>query len=152
MADPAGSMKANRLHFSESTSGCGCLLLVIGITIALIFIVFGDEIPSNVSLLFFALSGKEVSLKTNALDARQVLLGSTELDYDEGNRAIRIHDHYGYDELLRTGRIFLVLNGTKALIIDRGVFVVRVRILEGKDAGQSGWLPLSHIELRSPGT
>ncbi|MCZ7571112.1 MAG: pentapeptide repeat-containing protein [Ardenticatenaceae bacterium] len=64
--------------------------------------------------------------------------------YEEyGDAAVR-DDTYGLRELIATGRIFPVPNGTRVLILDHGGFLysaTKVRILEGEHTGRSGWVP-----------
>lgn len=59
----------------------------------------------------------------------------------EMSKAIVAKDEAGFDELKLARRIFPVMNGTKALMIDRGSFGARrVRILEGEDKGRAVWV------------
>ena len=64
-------------------------------------------------------------------------------------KAITRNDSYGVFDLVLAGKIFMVDEGTKVRVIDRGGFLgvseVQVRILEGKMVGRSGWLPYEFV-------
>jgi len=66
---------------------------------------------------------------------------------DEWNDALFANDTFGRTELLTSGRIFVVPDGTEVLMLDSGwsIFVCKVRILEGEHLGQTGWIPVEWV-------
>lgn len=63
-------------------------------------------------------------------------------------RVIDAKDDYGMSELLQTGRLLPVQDGTKILMIDEGLYTTKIRILEGPYAGRSGWVPYEWIIIK----
>ena len=47
-------------------------------------------------------------------------------------KAVRVNDKYGIKELIDSGRVFLIDNKTKVLLINKGFLGWEVRILEDK--------------------
>jgi len=54
-------------------------------------------------------------------------------------------DEHGMGLLLASELIFTPQSGTRALIIDTGMTTRKVRILEGRYQGRSGWIPYEYI-------
>ena len=67
-------------------------------------------------------------------------LAVDEQAYDELSSAMMAKDSYGCQELVNSGKVFLVEEGTEVLIIDRTLYLVKVRILEGTNQGKAGWV------------
>jgi hypothetical protein len=63
----------------------------------------------------------------------------------EWTKARRINDEYGQLDLVAEGLILTPEAGTRVLIIDTDLFIKKVRILEGKYQGGSGWVPDEYI-------
>lgn len=74
-----------------------------------------------------------------------VIVASEKKYLDEFFNALNIKDKYGVGEMVLTGKIFEVPNYTDVLIIDSGLFNSKVRVLEGKHAGRSGWVPYEWV-------
>jgi hypothetical protein len=60
-------------------------------------------------------------------------------------RAIDAKDDYGMADLLLTGQVFSVKDGTRVLVVDKALYTTRIRILEGPYAGKSGWVPYEWV-------
>lgn len=88
--------------------------------------------------------GEEGFLQTDGAD-KTFVLRSEEL-LDAFVQASVSNDTYGMSEILLAGGGFLVPNGTKALVIDRGTGRRKVRVLEGDFTGESGWIPMEFIQ------
>lgn len=63
--------------------------------------------------------------------------------FKELMRAVAAKDNYGITELMLAGRVFIVQNNTRVLVLDQhpGLAATKVRILEGENAGMAGWVP-----------
>lgn len=63
-------------------------------------------------------------------------------------RSNRVGDKDGIVQMIVAGRIFTVENGTRVLVIDygKGMFVRKIRILEGKMKGQAGFVPMEWVK------
>jgi len=68
------------------------------------------------------------------------ILGIDKNAYKEIGTALLAKDDIGMLELVTSGKALLVENCTKIKVIDSAVGIRRVRILEGKLFGESGWL------------
>ena len=66
--------------------------------------------------------------------------------YEEFNTAVP-RDKYGVQELLLSGRVFSVEDGTEVLVIETGGFSYRIRILEGAHAGRDGWVAYEFVDF-----
>jgi len=60
--------------------------------------------------------------------------------HDKLGEALALGDSYGVAELVSSGRVFEVKNGTRVLELG-GFLSVKVRVLEGKYAGRIAWVP-----------
>lgn len=68
--------------------------------------------------------------------------------YDQVTRAAVIGDQEGLLELALRGKVFFVPPNTRVRVIDLGGFLysrARVRILEGQQAGRSGWVAYEEV-------
>lgn len=67
-------------------------------------------------------------------------LGVNSEDAADWLKSSGVGDKHGVYELIESGRVFTVDNGTKVLVIDSsGSLFYKVRILEGEHAGRAGW-------------
>jgi hypothetical protein len=87
--------------------------------------------------------GKEAILNGGG---QETLMAISEPAYDEWTKAAAAKDKYGMGILLTSGRAFTVKSGTKVLVIDQSMFKRKVRILEGKQKGLSGWAAMEHVK------
>lgn len=62
--------------------------------------------------------------------------------------AINAKDEYGVSDLLLTGQVFSVKDGTQVLVIDETLYETQIRILEGPYAGKSGWVPHEWVVIK----
>lgn len=65
--------------------------------------------------------------------------------YDEFVNVSVAKDMYGLADLVLARRIFKVASGTRGLVIETKWFKNRVRVLEGPEAGRSGWVPFEWV-------
>lgn len=75
----------------------------------------------------------------------KTILADTKTDLDELTKIYLANDTAGIQEFLLSGKGFSVSNGTKILVIDTGVGVRKVRVLEGDNINGSGWLPMEFV-------
>ena len=94
---------------------------------------------------FVTLADDNVGVIHGANGVNIIPVGVDEKAYDEFTKAIVNHDKEGMDELVSTGRIFVVQDGTRVRILDRGVFTTEVRVLSGPHEGQRGIVSSSLI-------
>lgn len=71
----------------------------------------------------------------------EVVVGIDEETESAITNASLAKDEYGINELITTGKAFVVPNCTKVKIIDTKVATLQVRILEGTQVNKSGWVP-----------
>src|SRR5687768_8164456 len=65
-----------------------------------------------------------------------VLVAVTEQDLDRFTKLAVAEDEYGLGEMILSGRVFPVTDGTKCKIIDAGFLVHEIRIMEGPATGK----------------
>lgn len=123
--------------------GKGCLIFI-GIFIAfsvLLTLLCSFTGTKNTQKSFV---GSEASL---CIENREVVpLAINKNSFDEFVNAAIANDTYGIANLIAAGKVFTVPNNTKVLIIEGSVGKVKVRILEGKHTGESGWVPKEWIK------
>ena len=69
----------------------------------------------------------------------------TEKNFDAWTSAQVAKDNLGIQQLLASGKVVGVKSGTKVLVIEQATFKRKVRILEGKDKGLSGWVAMEYV-------
>jgi hypothetical protein len=72
---------------------------------------------------------------------QQIPLARTKDALNRYNRASAVDDQQEYLNLILGDEMIFVPNGTKVTIIDPGFSVYQVRVLDGSEAGSSGWVP-----------
>ena len=65
--------------------------------------------------------------------------------YEEFVKVESIGDHIGGQLMMLEGKINVLYPLTSALVLEKDWPMVKVRMLEGTNAYQSGWLPFSNI-------
>lgn len=83
--------------------------------------------------------------KIGYLRTASMTLAIDKKTHDELLSAVLAQDKIGYDNLVTSGRAFIVPNKAKVLVIDRGLFIRKVRILEGEYTGRAGWISYEEI-------
>ena len=64
-------------------------------------------------------------------------------DWDDHGDLVKFSiagDEIGFLKMLRTGRAFVVTSGTQVKVIQTGIIAYEVRVLDGGNAGRSGWI------------
>ena len=105
-----------------------------------------DKVPPRhqIELLWKARPGANVRITSRDTP---VFLGRTRDDYSKFREIQRIGDSFGYVEMIEESRIIVVSSGQKALVLEKFYLMVKVRMLEGDQAGRAGWGPLSRINM-----
>jgi hypothetical protein len=75
----------------------------------------------------------------------QAILGISKEAQDKITKASVAKDNVGLAQLVLTGEAFMVNNCTKVKVIDSAMFLRQVRILEGEQFGEAGWLPYEWV-------
>ena len=57
-------------------------------------------------------------------------------------------DAYGFVNLQLSGRVFCFDERTRVKVIETGVFIYKIRVLEGKHMGRAGWIAYEHVTKR----
>ena len=78
--------------------------------------------------------------------AKIIAVAISEEAFDEFIKARVARDGYGIDNLLLTGRLFTVDNGTRVQVIRKAFPKERVRILEGEMTAMAGWVPYEWVK------
>ncbi len=114
-------------------------LLVVLLLLAVLTLACSDSGSGSSSSSSQADIGDEVRLhRGSQLD--QVFVAVDRDAYDELVEVALSRDEIGGNILLASGRVFLVDDGSKVLVVDRDPYIVKVRILEGPYYGRSGWV------------
>lgn len=87
--------------------------------------------------------GTEVTLRSRGTRVFIV----TDAGWDEFERARAASDDIGMGVLIVQRKVFLVKVGTRAKVIDTGLFTVKVRILEGDHFGAAGWIDREFVHV-----
>jgi hypothetical protein len=93
-----------------------------------------------VSLFASPAIGTRGSLRNNAP------VCATQKAFDAFMQAASANDTYGMAELYTDGLLVFAESGTKVLVIDKAMFRVKVRILNGENAGFAGWTPMEFVQ------
>ena len=88
--------------------------------------------------------GKDTRLFVKGLTSIPVAIDQSALDA-YGKFAVA-RDRYGPQELILSGRIFTVSNGTRARVIERNLATTEVRIMDGPHQGKRGLVPYEWVE------
>lgn len=75
-----------------------------------------------------------------------VSLGIDLDSYNEMLKSTQANDKRGWAELVLAGKIFLVDCKTSVRVIDRSMFLRRVRILEGPQKDLAGWCAYEYVK------
>jgi hypothetical protein len=75
----------------------------------------------------------------------KVLLGVTERAENRLTQLAVAGDTLGMAQMTLDGDAFIVEDGTQVLVIRPGILISEVRILEGDEAGRSGWVPAEWV-------
>lgn len=86
--------------------------------------------------------GDNVTLDSGNQSSKIVVVAVTKTDLDELTRLSVAGDNVGFAKVIADGRAFMVDKGTKAKVIDQGMYVRQVRIMAGDYYGESGWVPM----------
>lgn len=89
-------------------------------------------------------TGAQGVLRTESGGAIPVAVDEGSLS--EATSAAVAGDQVAWTELISSHRIFLVTQGTRVLVIDRGFGTRRVRILDGPRQGMAGWVPADLVQ------
>lgn len=126
------------------------LTIFFGLTIlGMIISAITDSSTTNSKKIEHLSLGDEGFLYANGIKDRVPIAISNEA-VDELVNALMAEDMYGVAELYLNGKIFDVNQFTKAKIIDTSLSTTKVRILEGKSVGRSGWIPYEWIVKEIP--
>lgn len=109
----------------------------IKLALACVVVLFLMACSSNSSTSSGFTAGSEVYIRGGSATGFVASDSATLLELEKAQSA---NDSIGVSNLIQSGRVWAVNNGTKALVIDsdsRGG--VNVRILEGRQTGRSGW-------------
>lgn len=73
---------------------------------------------------------------------KEVYIGPTEADGREIKVLIQAHDDLGLRKLVTGGTVFALASGTRCRVLEHDWLqsLYRVRVLEGKETGKSGWV------------
>jgi len=75
-----------------------------------------------------------------------VFIAVDDAAFDALNTAANADDTAGMRQLVAAGRVFTVERNTGILVIENGVFSVRVRVTDGPQSGKSGWIAAEFVK------
>lgn len=67
-------------------------------------------------------------------------VGSTKDNYNRVFKLLNADDEAGVRQMAVFGQAYIVGDGTRATVIQTGVLTIEVKILDGKSAGNYGWI------------
>jgi hypothetical protein len=91
------------------------------------------------------LPGREGTLQI--VGSSWVPLARTRSALNDFIRASQRRDRHGLAETLLGGEMMAVDRGTRVLVLERGAFIVQVRVLEGELEGETGWIPVEMVRV-----
>lgn len=89
--------------------------------------------------------GEDGFLRIPNKSDEDVLLATTEKNFDDFIKASVAGDTMGAAGIVLNGGAYYVTAGTKAKVIDTSVGKRKVRVLDGDMIGKVGWIPFEHI-------
>ncbi len=114
------------------------IFLATGLLVAMLIV-----IGSSVSCQSYSV-GDNVRIYESGLTTITVAVDGSA--WDDLNEAFAAEDYIGLAALLASGRTFTVQNGTRALVLDKGFTKTKVRVLEGANAGRTGYVEREWVE------
>lgn len=87
--------------------------------------------------------GQEAHVWTDGLP--EIHLSVDRAARDEWNKSVVANDIIGIRQLIARGSAFPVSDGTRVLVLEQDWFDARVRILEGRQSGRTGWLAHENV-------
>jgi hypothetical protein len=139
--------------FSKKAAGRSCLtngvlavVAVVGLLMLLaVLVTIGSSTDSPSSSPKPRLSpGYESRISTG--DSSSAIAGVSKDDFEEIARSLRINDKIGAANVMLQGRGFFINPGTRVLVLETGIELVRVRVLEGPTIGRDGWVLRKWVE------
>lgn len=125
----------------------GCIFLIIaGLFFGFIGIMLktcSNNTPPSKSTKI--VSGSNVIIQSPS--GNPIILANTKEAYKEMHKYSIANDQMGLSGMVLSGNAFIVDSGTKALVIDRGVFEFEVRIQSGDRVGNPGWVAGDLVKL-----
>jgi hypothetical protein len=100
--------------------------------------VVAPPVPASTSVTV----GENVTLDDGNQASKIVVVAVTKTDLDELTKLSVAGDNLGFAKVIADGHAFMVDKGTKAKVIDQGMYVRQVRIMSGDYYGESGWVPM----------
>jgi len=124
---------------ADMKRGALILLGLIVIFIVAIIVWFGsltpEPTPQSAKPSVTYTIGDTVTLK------KSTLLGREKDDYTEAKKAMDIGDQIGFANMVRDDKAAAIIEGTKVLILDSSLTMIKVRVLTGGMTGFAGWGP-----------
>ncbi len=120
------------------------LIIIAGLFVVLIVTLATRKLRPEAKL------GDNVRVSTKADDCSgELILARTKEAEDEMIRLASLGDSLGVAKMTISGEAFYIPNCTKAKVINFGSMntLKEVRILEGKELGESGWVPSEWARL-----
>lgn len=75
----------------------------------------------------------------------EILVATSKENFKKLIKASVAKDTIGMAQMVQSGEVFFVDSGTKVLVIGSAFGSKEIRILEGKSATRSGWVPLEFV-------
>jgi len=137
-----GTRIGGSTHVAESrkTAGrekIGCLVLIALIVILALF--SGDKDQGQRRAAPSIGIGEAVRVGWSD-SPEPVIVGITPEDLDSFFAAVHSKDDYGRGQLVLSGRVFLLERGTTVRILELGFTKTKIRVLEGAQQNQAGWV------------
>jgi hypothetical protein len=84
-----------------------------------------------------------VTISTSAL------MGTSRDDYSEAYRFLRANDNQGLAEMVSQGRLCFIDAGTEGILLEGGLFTMRVRITSGPCSGRAGYITSEFVKKKA---
>jgi hypothetical protein len=83
-----------------------------------------------------------------SVESEFIFAATSQANYDDFSKVLIAKDQIGAAQMMYEGRLYMVDNGTKVLVLGRGGFLstlMNIRVLEGKQFGRSLWMPYEFV-------
>jgi hypothetical protein len=127
---------------SKTNRILGCLGLIVLLIIAVYYM---SDNSTDKTALDKASVGVGERGVLRAGDLSEIAVAADREALTAATKAANAKDTIEYANLAASGRLFLVDKNTAVNVIDSGIGVRRVRILEGPHMAKSGWIPVEWV-------
>ncbi|MCD5384229.1 hypothetical protein LR066_05695 [candidate division WOR-3 bacterium] len=130
---------------SNQRMNIGCATVFAVIIAVIVFVVYQDrKSPTTKQKSSSIIITGDIARLSADVDP--IPVGISKKAMDKFTEAAITKDDHGIVQLFAWGVVFPVSNNTKVRILQVGLMLIKIRILEGEHDGKSGWVPREWIK------